>query len=474
MEARPLNGLSRTRPLPASATREFKLIVLLTLLHIPLGISLYNVGPLAILHPLAAFLVGLKWAIRKDVRLAQVALAAGYIIGAEVLWRMAGVPVFWEFGKYGSAIIMVVALIRRSSIRIPHLPLVYFVALLPSCILTLIQLGASGGKEMVSTNLSGPFLLVVSALFFSNTSLSLVELRRLCIAIVIPLVSVGCVSLFYTVSTENIVFNGESNFVTSGGFGPNQVSGMLGLGAFIAVLCLIILRNKFGYKFYFALAALLCTIQGVMTFSRGGIYNAVGAILAVTLWELRKPSRSLARLAPLLIAALLFVAFVFPVLNNFTGGALEDRYNDVGTAKREDLAEADVQIFYENPVMGVGVGMAYDYREQFLGYKGMSHTEFSRLLSEHGTFGILAIISLIAMAVLNIRKQRSPVGQAFIIGAAAWCVLFMLNSGMRLAAPSFIWGLTFATVVSATHTRRTRRTVAHPLRTSVTDRPMEA
>jgi hypothetical protein len=447
--------------------------VVLTLLHVPLGIALYNVGTFGILHPIAAFLVGLKWAIRKDIPLGQVALAGGYIIGAEVLWRMAGIPVFWEFGKYSTAIIMLVALVRRTAIKIPHLPLVYLMALLPSCVLTLILVGMSSGKEILSSNMSGPALLVVSALFFANTSLSLVELRRLCVAIVIPLVSVGCGALFYTVSTEEIYFTGESNLVTSGGFGPNQVSGMLGLGAFVAVLCLIILKNNVGYKFYFALAALLCAGQGVMTFSRGGMYNALGAILMVSLWEFRQPSKAWARLAPLVFAAVLFVALVFPALNSFTGGALEDRYGDVGTAKREELAEADVQIFYENPALGVGVGMAYDYREQFLGYKGMSHTEFSRLLSEHGIFGILAIISLVAMAVINIRQQRSAVGKAFIIGASTWCVLFMLNSGMRLAGPSFMWGLTFATVICSTHRRPAPGSTTRATKTLATNLPIE-
>jgi hypothetical protein len=428
-------------------------VLFLTLIHLLLGIAIYNAGAFAILHPIAAFVVALSWAFRKEVPMGWVALAMGYIVGSEVLWRMAQVPVFWEFGKYSCVVIITVAIIRRANIQIPLLPLIYFTALIPGTILALMALDWIEAKAVLSSNLSGPLALAVSCFFFANTKLSLLELRRLCIAIVLPIISVACVTLFFTASVENIRFNQESNFATSGGFGPNQVSAMLGLGAFLSLLCLIVFRNRTRDKVYFAVAALLCAAQSVMTFSRGGIYNALVAIVVVFLWEFRRPTKAWTRLAPVVLAGVFFVLLIFPALNNFTGGSLQERFEDTGTSKREDLAEADLQIFYENPLLGVGVGMAYDYRERFLGYKGMTHTEFARLLSEHGLFGVLALLSLIAMTVLNIHRQQSLVGRAVIIGAAAWCVLFMMNTGMRLAAPSFVWGLTFATVITSTSRR---------------------
>jgi hypothetical protein len=450
-------AVERLRISEGRAAREFSLIVLITLLHLPLGILLYNAGPLAMLHPLIVFATGLSWAVRKRIRMGQVALAMGYLIGSEVLWRMAKVPIPWEFGKYGPAVIIIVALLRRNSHRIPALPLVYFMVLLPSCVLTLLAFDVVKAKDILSSNMSGPLLLLLSCWFFLNTRMSLPEVRRLCVSILIPLISVSCVTLFYTVSAEEINFNQESNFATSGGFGPNQVSSMLGLGAFIALLTLIIFRNKTSYKIYFALAALLCTAQSVMTFSRGGIYNALAAILAVSLWELRKPGQSWQRLAPVVGAAMMFLLLVFPVLNNLTGGSLQERFQDVDTARREDLATTDVKIFLENPVLGVGVGLAYDYRQRFLGYKAMAHTEFSRLLSEHGAFGVVALLSLLAMTLVNLKRQPSNLGRAMVIGAAAWSVMFMLNAGMRLGAPSFIWGLTFVTIISPLPRRIPRR-----------------
>ncbi|MEO8042320.1 MAG: O-antigen ligase family protein [Acidobacteriota bacterium] len=455
-ETKAFNGV-RPRSSEGGAAREFRLIVLVTLLHLPLGILLYSAGPLAILHPVIVFVVGLSWALRKQFRMGHVALAVGYLIGSEVLWRMAQIPIPWEFGKYGAAIILIAAIVIRNSHRVPPLPLVYFIALLPSCVLTVLAFDLNEARDILSSNLSGPLLLLLSCWFFSNTRMSLPELRRLGVSILMPLISVSCVTLFYTVSTEEIYFTQESNFATSGGFGPNQVSSMLGLGAFVALLTLIIFRNNTSYKIYFALAALLCTAQSVMTFSRGGIYNALVAILAVSLWELRKPAQSWRRLAPVVVAAVMFLLIIFPILNNRTGGSLQERFEDTDTAKREDIASTDIQIFYENPVLGVGVGLAYDYRERFLGYKAMSHTEFSRLLSEHGAFGVVALLSLLGMSLMNLKRQPSNLGRALVIGASAWSVMFMLNAGMRLGAPAFIWGLTFVTIVSPLSRRIPRR-----------------
>ena len=448
LDTKAFGGVNRLRSSDYLATREFRLIVFATLLHLPLGIVLYNAGALAVLHPILVFVVGLSWALRRQVQMAQVTLAVGYLVGSEVLWRMAQIPVPWEFGKYASALILVAAILCRGSRRIPPLPLVYFIVLLPSCVITLMGMSLDGARHVLSANMSGPLLLLVSCWFFSNTKMSLPEVRRLGIAILIPLISVSCVTLFYTVSAEEINFTQESNFAMSGGFGPNQVSSMLGLGAFIAMLILIIFRNNNSYKIFLALAAVFCTAQSVMTFSRGGIYNATIAILAVSIWELRKPAQAWRRLAPVVFSAVIFLLLIFPFLNDFTGGSLQERFEDTGTAKREEIASTDVMIFYDNPILGVGVGLAGDYRKQLLGFRAGSHTEFSRLLAEHGAFGLVALLSFIAMSLVNLKRQRSNLGRALVSGASVWCVVFMLNAGMRLAAPAFIWGLTFVAIAS--------------------------
>jgi hypothetical protein len=437
-----------------TTSSDFKLVLLGALVHLPLGVLIYRVGSFSLLHPLIVFLIGMRWATQKHVKLERIALVAAYLVAVEILWRMAGVPVFWEVGKYGSSIIMFAALWRRGLLRVPSLPLVYLGCLVPACFITLWTFDLGQSRQILSSAMSGPLLLFVSSWFFSHVSITTTQLRRLILAIIIPLLSAAAATLFYTVTAEDITFTDESNFATSGGFGPNQVSAMLGLGAFVAVMCLLIFRNSFKYKVYFASAAILFSAQSVMTFSRGGMYNAVGATLVVAFFLFRDPSAAARRLLPVVAVLVLFMLIVFPFLNDFTGGNLQERFEDTQATHRSEIATADYEIFLENPIFGVGVGSSYEQREEYLGFKAMSHTEFARLLSEHGMFGIAAILALLTMSIFNISRQRSAFGRAFVAGLIFWCFFFMLNAGMRLAAPSFLLGLTFVSVTSDRVTRR--------------------
>ena len=114
--------------------RELFIFLLVAFAHIPLGILLYSSPSIAIIHPIAVFLIGIYWAVQTRFGLNRVALAAGYIVGAEVLWRMSNVPIYWEFGKFGIVIIMVIALVVRRQVKVPPLPLFYGLLLIPSCI----------------------------------------------------------------------------------------------------------------------------------------------------------------------------------------------------------------------------------------------------------------------------------------------------------------------------------------------------
>lgn len=437
--------------------REFRLIALFTVLNLPLGLVLYQSGALGVVHSLVCFAVGIYWAVNKNVKLERIALVCAYIIGAEVLWRMAETPIFWEFGKYAPAAIMIVALVQRGHFNFPLLPVGYLFLLLPASFLTVLNHGAVDARGMLSFNMSGPFFLFISAWFFSHLRLNYLQVRRILLAIVIPLLGVACTTLFYTVTTENIQFTEESNFATSGGFGPNQVSSMLGFGALAALAGLVLFKNDVKLKIYFGVACLLLTAQSVMTFSRSGIYNAVGAAAILIFFQLKNQKDAVRRLLPIAGVVVLFVFIVFPFMNEFTGGKLQERFEDTGTSHRGEIIQSDFAIMMENPLFGVGVGEAHKYRQKFLYAGAASHTEFSRLISEHGVFGILALLSLVLMTVLNIKYQDSGIGKGFVACFVVWSGLFMSNAGMRLAAPSFAWGLSFAMIANLVSLRRERR-----------------
>ncbi|MEZ5428770.1 MAG: O-antigen ligase family protein [Pyrinomonadaceae bacterium] len=427
---------------------KYKIPLMLTVLHIPMGVLFYRVTPLAILHQLAVISLGLFWAFRKEVKLEKVAYVTAYIVGVEVLWRMAGAPILYEVGKYAVTAIMVTALVQRGKLKTPTLPLLYFVFLLPACFLTISIYGLFDSRKMLSGTMSGPLLLFVSCWFFSHLKISRQNLKKLLVTIAIPLISVGVATLFFTVTIKDIQFTTESNDLTSGGFGPNQVSAMLGLGAFVCLAGYLLFKNDFKNTLYLSILALFFTMQSVMTFSRGGMYNAIGGTLSILFFQMKNLGQGVKRF--LLIAGLgsIFLLLIFPYLNNFTGGKLQERFESTNTTNRVDILETDFQMFMESPVFGVGTGVSKYYREKFLGTWASSHTEFTRVVSEHGLLGIFSLVMLGLTGLYNLRRQNTSMGKGLVAGAMIWGSLFMLNAGMRLAAPSFMWGLSFLTIVN--------------------------
>lgn len=436
---------------------EFKLPVFYVLLHIPLGLLLYRSSFLALLYPASVFCYGLYCGINKKERLEKVAYVGAYLVGAEVLWRMAESSIFWEFGKYGTAAIMIVALIQRGCWRIPKLPLIYFALLLPSVLLTLMNNSLSEARGKISFNLSGPFSLFVSCWFFSHVIVGRQQIKKILVTLTIPIVSVAVTTLFYTVTTPVINFTTESNHALSGGFGPNQVSSALGLGAFACMACFIVFRNEFRYSVYFGLFAVFFATQSVMTFSRGGIYTAIGGIIFVAIFQMRKLTVTVKRLIPILGLGLIFLAFIFPFMDNFTGGKLKSRFEDSGTTNRTAIMATDLAMFLQSPILGNGVGEAKDIRHQATGFESASHTEFTRIISEHGSFGIIALLALGLATLHNLQRQKMAFAKALFAGAIAFSTLSMLNSGMRLATPAFLWGLSFIVVSMPQRNRRRQR-----------------
>lgn len=445
--ARPKNTRNIIEEIQKKLEKESNLLFFLTFLHLPVGIFLYASGSIGILHQMAVLGIGLYWAVSKKMKLDRIVYLLAYLIGCEILWRMAQTSVFWEIGKYSASLIMIVALIRRGHFIPPALPTIFVFLLLPACAITLLSNDFFIAREKISFNLSGPFFLFISCWFFSYVKFFSLQIKKLLIVLLIPLLTVAATTLLYTVTTEEISFSTESNFATSGGFGPNQVSSMLGLGVFIGLACYLLYQNDLKFKFYFALGALFLAAQSVLTFSRGGIYNALGAIVILVLFQLQNINETAKKILPFVLLFVVFFALVFPFLNDFTGGKLSERFEDTETTGRLDIIESDFQILGENPIWGVGLGNAMEYREKFLGRIKSSHTEFSRLISEHGTFGILAILLLISIAAYNFLRQDSILGRALIAGIVVWCCLFMLNAGMRLAAPSFLWGFSCINIV---------------------------
>jgi O-antigen ligase len=416
--------------------------------HVPLALLMSRYNVIGSLHAVATLTVGLWCAAFGRNPMRRAAYFGAYITGAEVLWRMSEAAVFWEMGKYATTAIFLLAMFRSRNWRPPALPLLYFLLLLPSVAVTLMKEGLMDARPVISGNMSGPLALMTSAWFFSRLRLSTEQLRRLFLVVIAPTIGVAAIASFSTITTSDIAFGNESNFVTSGGFGPNQVSAALGLGALLALLYVLTDKGSWAFRGLMIAVTAGLAAQSALTFSRGGLYTAAGAAVLAVLY-LSRDSRS--RIKIILIAAVLFVVanyVLLPRLDSFTDGALSARFQNTSSTGRDQIAQADLQIWFENPVFGVGPGESKAEHAQY--YRRIAtHTEYTRLLAEHGLFGVASGLLLFGMAAQgfgHVRRMRNVRAKAMVAPMVVWALLYMIDKAMRLVAPAFTFGLAFATI----------------------------
>ncbi|MCG8460678.1 MAG: O-antigen ligase family protein [Holophagales bacterium] len=415
-------------------------LLLLMAAHGMLGIAMFRFELLATAHALLTLVVGLRLANGPTYRAIYV---CGYVATADVLWRMTSARVFWEFGKYGLVVIILVILLRQGSrTGLIQGAAAYFAMLLPSAVLTVDFYGLERDlRNALSFNLSGPFALAASVVFFSGLRhVERLDPLRLLTWMVMPIVGVFGIAAYSTLTATRIVFTNQANFVTSGGFGPNQVSAILSLGTFLGLLLALHVGERRTRFLLLAVAGGL-QLQSLLTFSRGGTFNLLVALAFLAVHYLQHRRVRKIFLGMMLVVGVLGTALVLPRLNSWTAGNFSQRFTNIDTTGRADIAEADLQLFRDNPILGVGPGMAKFRRQIGYRYGLASHTEFTRLLAEHGLLGMAAIGMMLVIAIQAYARAPTALTKGWVAGFAAWSMAEMTHSAMRIVAISFVFGL---------------------------------
>lgn len=186
----------------------------------------------------------------------------------------------------------------------------------------------------------------------------------------------------------------------------------------------------------------------MLTFSRGGMITGC-LVCIVFLFSIYYKSKSYGKAKSKLGFMYLFAVLIAVVaLISFqTNGLIEKRYTNRDhrgkirvdrATDRKEIAFEEMKMFIKNPILGIGVGNANHFRESKLGSKVKSHDELTRLLAEHGSLGLINILILIFIPLrLFFKFKENP----FIIIFFAFWFLTINHSGMRIAAPAFLYAL---------------------------------
>ena len=140
--------------------------------------------------------------------------------------------------------------------------------------------------------------------------------------------------------------------------------------------------------------------------------------------------------------------------SNFTKGMIDKRYSNLASIVNQDqgtvsgrakIMVLDFEIFKDNLfLMGVGPGAAGDLRWKYgYGMRVGAHSEFTRMLAEHGLFGLISLLSILILSYIEYRR-RIDYNKVFLACMSMFAILTMFHSAFRIALPGFIYGLSYA------------------------------
>ena len=431
-----------------------KKYLFLILLHIVIGALLFKNGYTPKIYGYSIIFGGIFYIINSKNKNNEVLYATAYMVGSEIILRMTdGNPVY-EFSKYGVMIFILVGVYYSGISKNAIAYWVFLLLLIPGVIITCLELSyAVSLRKEVSFNVSGPVCLGVCSIYTYNRRVTLNQINNILLCIGLPIISCVVYLTLFTPNIRDIITGTDSNSLTSGGFGPNQVSTMLGLGMFIFVSRLIYLSQTKFLLFLNLFIVLNITFRGIITFSRGGMVTGVSMILALmgVSYLVLNSARRLQLLFVLAIVGIVF-AGVWTYSSYQTNGLIDKRYSNQDAAGRvkedqlsgrTELASDEYQTFLKNPIFGVGVGRNMEQRMQRTGELIVSHNEITRMIAEHGSLGILSLLILFLTPLILYIDNKYNI---YILCFLTFWVLTINHAAMRLAAPAFMYSLSLLKV----------------------------
>jgi hypothetical protein len=426
----------------------------LILFHTIIGALGYLLPFTSKIYGYSIFIFWTIYIIKKQNRNNEVLLAAAYIVGSEVFLRMTGGNPLYEISKYGVMFFMLIGMYYSgfSKGALPYW--IFLLLLVPSVIISTSSLNFDTNiRKAIAFNLSGPVCLALASLYTFKRKILLEDMNKILLSMGLPIVTCVVYLKFYTPNLQEVITGTQSNFTTSGGFGPNQVATVLGLGMFI-FFSRFMLDSK--TKFQIAvnlILALNITYRGMLTFSRGGMITGfVMIILLLTFLYFKSNQGGKLKMNFIIVFVAFAMVGTWTYTSLQTGGLIDKRYSNQDAAGRvkksqftgrEQIAENEINMFLKNPIFGVGVGKGAETREAETGIKAASHNEITRLLAEHGMMGVMGLLILILTPLLLYIENQFNL---FLMCFIAFWFLTINHAAMRIAAPAFVYSLSLLNV----------------------------
>lgn len=434
--------------------KEEILYLNLILFHVGIGFLVFVFPFFSKIYGYAIFIVGTFYIIKKQNKNHEALIVAAYVVGSEVFLRMTGGNPLYEISKYGVMAFIFLGMYFSGFSRSAVPYWIFLLLLVPSVVLTIFVLDFDTNlKNSIAFNISGPACLGIASIYTFGRKISLDQMNTILLSMALPIITCTVYLIFYTPNIRDVVTGTQSNFETSGGFGPNQVATVLGLGMFI-FFSRIIFESKTKYLLIINLiVALNISYRGIVTFSRGGMITGLLMIILLLFFLYTKTNfNGRVKLNYLIVMVSIAMMATWAYSSFQTGGLIDKRYANQDAAGRvkvsrlsgrEKVAKDEIDLFLKNPIFGVGVGKGVEVRKAETGDDTLSHDEITRMLAEHGTLGIFGLLILFLTPLILYIENKFNM---YLLCFVAFWFLTINHAAMRTAAPAFVYSLSLLNV----------------------------
>lgn len=422
--------------------------------HVIIGILIFMMPFLSKIYGYGIYIFWLWYIIKSQNKNDEVLIAAAYIVGSEVFLRMTGGNPLYEITKYGVILFLFVGMYFSgfSKGALPYW--IFLILLVPGVIISTFVLDFDTNiRKAIAFNISGPVCLAIASLYTFRKKIALAQMNTILLSLGLPIIACMVYLTLFTPNVREVITGTDSNFTTSGGYGPNQVATILGLGMFI-FFSRIVLESKSTFQVILNLfIAVNITYRGMLTFSRGGMITGFLMILLLLLFlYIKSNGNGKVKLNYIFAMIGLAMLCIWAYTSFQTGGLINKRYANQDAAGRvkesrftgrEEVAASEIDMFLKNPIFGVGVGKGAEVRKEETGIEVLSHDEITRMLAEHGSLGILGLMILFFTPLFLYFENKFNM---FLLCFVCFWFLTVNHAAMRTAAPAFVYSLSLLNV----------------------------
>ncbi|MDX5448953.1 MAG: O-antigen ligase family protein [Bacteroidota bacterium] len=384
-----------------------------------------------------------------------------YYLGFEVWGRMVHATPFIpdESGKYLQFFFILFGILFGVKRKVGPLGFVLIFLSIPSILVAPLSYDYFRYDYMYNT--MGFIVLALAISYFQGVRLTHRDISGMLRLMMMGLMGILGYLLIKTPSFDELNLGLVANADAAGGFGPNQVSTILGVG-FALFGISFLFRVRLMPNIFWQMGILLyLSFRVLLTLSRGGAITGITAMLLPFLY-LTLIGKIKAKIFGWGIGALVLMAGIVYFVNEASDNALFMRYTgetyattmglrekdlDVVTSGRIEIIESDFQIFFDNMIMGIGPGRsAYERLDYEIARKIAPHTLATQLLAEHGIFGVaMSLIFLLYPVILFFRRPKWS-DRSWMLMCFSLAILSSFHSATRTIITPLFYGLAVARI----------------------------